>query len=113
MRNSWQFQTLKYASGFAGLMTFYGIVGFITMYVLPQMGIANSRTVQFAIVAGLIVLTLPIALVGMLISSYRAKRARRAEEEAEAAAAAGPGDAAAPAQAAGTAPAAAPAAPAG
>lgn len=113
MRNSWQFQTLKYASGFAGLMTFYGIVGFITMYVLPQMGIANSRTVQFAIVAGLIVLTLPIALVGMLISSYRAKKARRAEEEAEAAAAAGTGDAAAPAQAAGTAPAAAPAAPAG
>src|SRR5690606_16917774 len=89
MRNSWQFQTLKYASGFAGLMTFYGIVGFITMYVLPQMGIANSRTVQFSIVAGLIILTLPIALVGMLISSRRAKKARKAEEAAEAEAAGG------------------------
>src|SRR5690606_18622712 len=89
MRNSWQFQTLKYASGFAGLMTFYGIAGFITMYVLPQMGITNSRTVQFAIIAGLIVLTLPIALVGMLISSHRAKKARRAEEAAAAEAAGG------------------------
>jgi type VI secretion system protein ImpL len=84
MRNSWQWQTLKYSSGFAGLMTFYGVVGFITMYVLPSMGIANSRTVQFAIVAGMIVLTLPIALVGMLISSRRAKKARRAEEAAAA-----------------------------
>ncbi len=114
MRNSWQFQTLKYASGFAGLMTFYGIVGFITMYVLPQMGIANSRTVQFAIVAGLIVLTLPIALVGMLISSRRAKKARRAEEAAAAEAAGeGSSEAAAAGNAAATAGKAAPVAPAG
>src|SRR5690606_13691616 len=114
MRNSWQFQTLEYASGFAGLMTFYGIVGFITMYVLPQMGIANSRTVQFAIVAGLIVLTLPIALVGMLISSRRAKKARRAEEAAAAEAAGeGSSEAAAAGNAAATAGKAAPVAPAG
>jgi len=105
MRNSWQFQTLKYSSGFAGLMSFYGIVGFITMYVLPQMGIANSRTVQFAIVAGMIVLTLPLALIGLFFSARKAKKARRAEE-AEAAAAA-EGTEAVPAAAKTSAPAAA------
>src|SRR5690606_2580584 len=86
--------------------------GFITMYVLPQMGIANSRTVQFAIVAGLIVLTLPLALVGMFISSRRAKKARRAEEAA-AAEASGAAPAADAAAAPATAPAGGAAVPAG
>ncbi len=82
--NNWQFQTLKYSSGLAGVMSFYGIVGFITFYVLPQMGITNSRWVQFGIVAALIVLTLPLMLIMAFVSARKNKKKRLAEEAAAA-----------------------------
>lgn len=65
-------------------MSFYGIVGFITFYVLPQMGITNSRWVQFGIVATLIVLTLPLMLIMGLVAARKRKKERLAEEAAAA-----------------------------
>ncbi len=80
--NNWQFQTLKYSSGFAGLMSFYGVVGFVTLYVLPQMGITNSRWVQFGIVAAVILITLPLTLIIGFVSARKNKKKRLAEEAA-------------------------------
>src|SRR5437588_6076049 len=75
MSSNWQINQLKYAFGLGGLFSFYGIVAFIT-WQLP-MG-TSSRVVVIA----LVLLTLPIALIMMYVSSRRQKKKEQAEAEA-------------------------------
>ena len=81
---------LKYAFGLGGLMSFYGVVGFI-VYMVPAARVGNNQKI---LIVALILLTLPFALIAMFVVSRRAKK--KAKKEAEAAA--GPVVEAAPAE---------------
>ena len=77
---------LKYALGFGGMMSFYGIVSLVIL-VLPP-GTFGGRQYQIVVIA-LILITLPFALIIMFVSSRRAKKKAKKElEEKEASAAA-------------------------
>lgn len=95
---SWHTDQLKYALGFGGVLSFYGIVTMITYLVpLPQLGY-YERT---AILLAFVLITLPfVALFGFIIARRRKKR-----EQAETAAASGSEQAAAAAPARSAAPA--------
>ncbi len=77
---SWHASQLKYAFGLGGLMSFYGIVAMI-VWLLPP-GAGGSYQYKIVII-GLVLLTLPFALIIMFVSSRRAKK--KAKKEAEAA----------------------------
>lgn len=95
---SWHTDQLKYALGFGGILSFYGIVTMITYLVpLPQLGY-YERT---AILLAFVLITLPfVALFGFIVARRRKKR-----EQAETAAASGSEQSAAAAPVRSTAPA--------
>ncbi|MER3632105.1 MAG: hypothetical protein C4325_08055, partial [Blastocatellia bacterium] len=76
---SWHTDQLKYALGFGGVLSFYGILTLITYLVpLPQIGY-YERT---AILLAFVVITLPfVALFGFIVSRRR-KRREQAENAA-------------------------------
>ena len=75
---SFQLNQLKYAFGLGGMMSFYGIVALI-VYMLPP-GAGGSYQYKIIIIA-LVLLTLPIALFTMFVSSRRAKKKAKKELE--------------------------------
>ena len=92
---SWHANQLKYAVGLGGIMSFYGAVSLIVM-LLPSDAF-GGRKYQIVTI-GLVLLTLPFALIIMFVASRRAKK--KAAKEAEAAQqAADPASASAPAAA--------------
>lgn len=84
---SWHTNQLKYALGFGGIMSFYGVVTLLTYMVpYPRLGYFE-RTI---IIVAFVLITLPfIFLIGFVMSR------RKKKKEAAAAAAAPPADAAA------------------
>jgi len=82
---SWHTDQLKFAFGIGGLMSFYGIVGFIVM-MMPTTAMGNNTKIVTIV---LVLLTLPFTLLtGYLVSRRSKKKAKKAEAEAEAAKAA-------------------------
>lgn len=80
--NSWQLSQLKFAFGIGGLMSFYGIVGFIVMMLPPGLMGNNFKVVTII----LILLTLPFTLLlTWWVSRRSKKKAEKAAAEAEAA----------------------------
>src|SRR5688572_15661373 len=76
--NSWHLSQLKFAFGIGGLMSFYGIVGFIVLMLPPGMMGNNFKVVT--IIA--ILLTLPFTL---LLTWWVSRRGKKKEEKAAAA----------------------------
>lgn len=76
--SNWHTDQLKYAFGLGGLMSFYGIVFFITYYMPSSTASYNTKIV----IVALILLTLPFALVMMFVASRRRKKKEKAEAEA-------------------------------
>jgi type VI secretion system protein ImpL len=79
--NSWHLSQLKFAFGIGGLMSFYGIIGFIVLMLPPGMMGNNFKVVT--IIA--ILITLPFTL---LLTWWASRRGKRKEEKAAAAKAA-------------------------
>ncbi len=102
--NSWHVNQLKFAFGIGGLMSFYGIVGFIVM-MLPANTMGNNTKIVTIV---LVLLTLPFSLLLMYVAGRRSKKKEEkasAEAQATQAAKAGvAGQAVAPAAATGTYP---------
>ncbi len=80
---SWHMSELKYAFGLGGMMSFYGIIGVIVM-VMPEDTMGWNYKIA---TIGLVLLTLPFALIIMFVASRRSKKRARLEAEAETAAA--------------------------
>ncbi len=77
---------MKYALGLGGMMSFYGIVGLVVV-LMPEDTMGWNYKIA---TIGLVLLTLPFALIIMLVSSRRSKkRAAREAAEAEAASSVG------------------------
>lgn len=85
---------LKYAFGLGGMMSFYGIIGVIVM-VMPEDTMGWNYKIA---TIGLVLLTLPFALIIMFVASRRSKKKARLEAEAETAAASASDGNAAPQQ---------------
>lgn len=81
---------LKYAFGFGGMMSFYGIVGLVVI-LMPEDTMGWNYKIA---TIGLVLLTLPFFLIIMFVASRRSKKKARLEAEAESAAAATNGNAA-------------------
>jgi type VI secretion system protein ImpL len=79
---SWHASQLKYALGLGGIMSFYGVVSLIVLMLPP--GTFGGRSYQIVVI-GLVLLTLPFALIIMFVSSRRAKKKARLEADAGAA----------------------------
>jgi type VI protein secretion system component VasK len=79
--NNWHVNQLKFAFGIGGLMSFYGIVGFIVMMLPPGMMGNNMKVVTII----LVLLTLPFTL---LLTWWASRRGKKKEEKAAAEAAA-------------------------
>jgi type VI secretion system protein ImpL len=75
--NSWQVQQLKFAFGIGGLMSFYGIIGFLTFTVGPSLGLSLNQRVMVIVV---LLLTLPFTL---LVGYLATRRSKKKEEEAK------------------------------
>ena len=88
---NWQINQLKFAFGIGGLMSFYGIVGFIVLMLPPGMMGNNFKVITII----LVLLTLPFAL---FITFLASRRTKKKEEKAAAKAAQDAGTEAAPAQ---------------
>lgn len=85
--NSWHAQQLKFAIGIGGLMSFYGVVGFLTYTVGPKLGLQVSQQIMVLVV---LLLTFPIALIiGYVATRKSAKKEEEAKPDAELPAAAG------------------------
>ncbi|MGB7069868.1 MAG: type VI secretion system membrane subunit TssM [Pyrinomonadaceae bacterium] len=78
--SSWHFDQLKYAIGFGGIMSFYGIASLIVWVLGSKMGYQTSETV---VIIALVLLTMPFALVIGFVASRRKKKRLKAEAEAE------------------------------
>lgn len=76
---SWHRSQLTFALGLGGLMSFYGVVS-VVILLLPD-NVPGGKY-RFAVLA-LVLLTLPVALIIMFVTSRRAKK--KAKKEAEAA----------------------------
>ena len=76
---SWHVNQLKYALGFGGMMSFYGAVTLVILFIPP--GSFGGRQYQVAVIL-LVLLTLPFALIMMFVASRRAKKKARLEAEA-------------------------------
>lgn len=85
--NSWQIQQLKFAFGIGGLMSFYGIIGFLTFTVGPSLGLSMNQRVMVIVV---LLLTLPFTL---LVGYFATRGAKKKEEAAKKDAEAKTGDA--------------------
>ena len=70
---SWHFDQLKYAFGIGGFMSFYGMVGLIVMFLPASTAAYNYKIVIVAIV----LLTMPLALIGLVVSRRRQKKAAK------------------------------------
>jgi len=79
---SWHTDQLKFAFGIGGLMSFYGIVGFIVIMLPANAMGSNTKIVTIV----LILLTLPFMLLGAYLVSRRGKKKAKKEAEAQAAA---------------------------
>ncbi len=75
--SSWHLQQLKFAFGIGGLMSFYGIVGFLTWFGGQKLGLPINTRIMVIIV---LLLTLPITL---LIGFVASRRGKKKEEEAK------------------------------
>lgn len=75
---SWQIDQLKYAFGLSGLLSFYGIVALLVYYIPDEYFGGNSSFKYKVIIVAVVLLTLPIALVGMFVASRRKKKAEAA-----------------------------------
>lgn len=73
--SSWHFQQLRFALGIGGLMSFYGIIGFLTFTVGPRLGLQFSTQIMVLVV---LLLTLPFTL---FIGYLATRRARKQEED--------------------------------
>lgn len=71
---SWQTEQLKYAFGLGGLFSFYGIVAFLVLYTPDKYFGGDSALKYKVILIALVLLTLPVALVGMFVASRRKKK---------------------------------------
>ncbi|MBK9765621.1 MAG: hypothetical protein IPP63_00615 [Chloracidobacterium sp.] len=80
--SSWHTSQLSYAFGIGGMMSFYGIVSVI-VYMLPPSTVGDTQKI---VIIGLVLLTLPFALVIAFVGSRRRKKRERAEAEAASAA---------------------------
>lgn len=81
--NSWHANQFKYALGIGGLMSFYGIAGFLTFTVGPRLGLEMSHQI---IVLILLLLTLPFTLIiGYLATRKSSKEEAAATAESAAA----------------------------
>lgn len=76
---------LKYAFGLGGMMSFYGIVGLVVV-LMPEDTMGWNYKIA---TIGLVLLTLPFALIIMFVASRRSKKKARLEAEVESAAATG------------------------
>ena len=85
---SWHMNELKYAFGLGGMMSFYGIVGLIVV-LMPEDTMGWNYKIA---TIGLVLLTLPFALIIMFVAARRSKKKARLEAEADAAAAASNGE---------------------
>lgn len=70
---------LKYAFGFGGMMSFYGIVGLVVI-LMPEDTMGWNYKIA---TIGLVLLTLPFFLIIMFVASRRSKKKARLEAEAE------------------------------
>ncbi len=78
---NWHLNQIRFALGFGTIMSFYGIVAFIVYLVGDKFGYSNT---QRFIIIGLVLITLPFALIIGYVSSRRKKKAeKKAAEEAE------------------------------
>lgn len=75
--NSWHLNTIKFSLGLGTLMSFYGMVGFIT-YMLPQEYV--TRTTKILIIIAMVLITMPIAMIGAYLSNRKSKKKKLAEE---------------------------------
>ncbi len=80
--SSWHMNELKYAFGLGGLMSFYGIVGLIVV-LMPEDTMGWNYKIA---TIGLVLITLPFALIIMFFAARRSKKKERAEAAADAAA---------------------------
>lgn len=94
--NSWHVQQLKFAFGIGGLMSFYGIVGFLTWFGGSKLGLPVNTRIMVIVV---LLLTLPFTLIAGYVVSRRAKKKEEAAKK-EAEEKTGAKEAAAPAAAA-------------
>lgn len=79
--NSWHAQQLKFAFGIGGLMSFYGIIGFLTFTVGPKLGLQMSQQIMVIVV---LLLTLPFTLLlGYLATRKSKKKDDEAKKEVE------------------------------
>ena len=75
--SSWHAQQLKFAFGIGSLMTFYGVIGFLTFTVGPRLGLHLNTQIMVIVV---LLLTLPFTL---LIGYVAMRRSKKKEEEAK------------------------------
>lgn len=71
---SWQATQLKYAFGLSGILSFYGIVSFLVLYAPDKYFGGDSALKYKVILVACVLLTLPVALVGMFFASRRKKK---------------------------------------
>ncbi|MBS1794054.1 MAG: type VI secretion system membrane subunit TssM [Acidobacteria bacterium] len=80
--SSWHVQQLKFAFGIGGLMSFYGIVGFLAWFGGQKMGLPVNTRIMVIVV---LLLTLPFTLlIGYLATRRSKKKEEEAKKEAEA-----------------------------
>jgi type VI secretion system protein ImpL len=79
---SWQATQLKYAFGLSGILSFYGIVSFLVLYTPDKYFGGDSALKYKIILIACVLLTLPIALVGMFVASRRKKKDAANPQEA-------------------------------
>ena len=75
---SFALNQLKYALGFGGMMSFYGVAS-LHVFFVPITGVGQNHRI---VVIGLLLLTLPFALFGMFMLSRRGKKKAKLEAEA-------------------------------
>ncbi|MGI8469971.1 MAG: hypothetical protein ACR2N3_16145, partial [Pyrinomonadaceae bacterium] len=92
---SWHGDQLKYAFGLTGMFSFYGVI-LVGVWLLGDRFGDSNMTYRIVIIA-VVLLTLPIALIGIYLVSRRSKKKEKAALEAQAAQQAGTELAAAPA----------------
>ncbi len=79
--SSWHVQQLKFAFGIGGLMSFYGIVGFLTWFGGQKLGLPVNTRIMVIVV---LLLTLPFTLLtGYVVSRRSKKKEEKAKKEAE------------------------------
>ena len=79
--SSWHFHQLRFAFGIGGFMSFYGIAGLIVWVLGDKFGLGVNLRI---VVIGMVLLTMPIALlIGYAVSRRGKKKAAKAKAAAE------------------------------